>query len=269
MTERQVFAPAKVNLTLHITGQRSDGYHLLDSLVAFADVGDRLTVSLGGSTLTVSGPRAAGVPLGPENLVLRAASHMGVSARIHLEKHLPAAAGIGGGSSDAAAVLKALADLTGHPVLDQGLALGADVPVCMVARGALMQGIGETITPVALPPLSAVLINPGVAVSTGAVFSGLISKENPAMDPMPPFRDALELIGWLRTQRNDLEAPACAAQPVISDVLVALQEQGAMLARMSGSGATCFGLFADSKKAAEAALNLARPNWWVAATELR
>lgn len=265
MTERRVFAPAKVNLTLHVTGQRADGYHLLDSLVVFADVGDWLDVSLGHG-LTVSGPMAAGVPTDGRNLVLKAAALMGVDARIALEKHLPAAAGIGGGSSDAAAVLRALRDLTGHEVPGAGLSLGADVPVCLAGRAAYMRGIGEVVEPVdGLPDLAAVLVNPGVEVPTGAVFKGLARKDNLAMSPL----DRGDLIGWLRAQRNDLEGPAREVQPVISDVLEAIRATGSVLARMSGSGATCFGIYADRAQAEAAAQALARPGWWVRAATLR
>lgn len=263
----KVFAPAKVNLTLHVTGQRADGYHLLDSLVVFADVGDRLLVSLDEPVLTVSGPLAEGVPTDRRNLVLRAAELMGASARISLEKHLPAAAGIGGGSSDAAAVLRALQQLTGRAAPDAGLALGADVPVCMVAGAAVMRGIGEIVEPVPnLPVLHAVLVNPRVEVPTGAVFKGLSRKDNPPMEPLPAPDD---LIAWLRRQRNDLEPPACKAQPVIAQVLQALEQTAdCQLARMSGSGATCFGLYPDAGAAQRAVACLADLGWWVQATQL-
>ncbi|WP_412564105.1 4-(cytidine 5'-diphospho)-2-C-methyl-D-erythritol kinase [Thalassobius sp. MITS945101] len=269
MQKIEGFAPAKVNLTLHVTGQRQDGYHLLDSLVVFADLGDRLTCRLGETSLAVSGPMGQGVPVGPSNLVLRAAELMEQPATFTLEKHLPAAAGIGGGSSDAAAALRLLAQLTGQEVPDQGLSLGADLPICMLGRAGFMRGIGEDVTPVDLPPLHAVLVNPGVPVPTGAVFDGLVSKDNAPMTALPPNLSATDLVDWLAQQRNDLQAPAVAAQPVIADVLQALQGSGAALARMSGSGATCFGLYPDSKKAAEAASILARPDWWVRSCLLR
>lgn len=269
-------APAKVNLTLHVTGQRADGYHLLDSLVVFADMGDWLDVSLGGPALRVTGPMAAGVPVDGRNLVQKAAALMGVEARIDLEKHLPAAAGIGGGSSDAAAVLRALAALTGQEVPDAGLSLGADVPVCLLGRAARMRGIGEVVQPVAdWPPLAAVLVNPGVEVPTGAVFQGLARKDNPGMEALPVPGDLFGdlrggLLAWLRRQRNDLEAPARAVQPVISEVLGAISGQpGCDLARMSGSGATCFGLFPNRGAADRAAAALSRPGWWVRAVALR
>jgi 4-diphosphocytidyl-2-C-methyl-D-erythritol kinase len=267
MTKIEAFAPAKINLTLHVTGQREDGYHLLDSLVVFADVGDRLRVGLGPSCLRVTGPMSEGVPSDGRNLVLKAAALMGVQADITLEKHLPAAAGIGGGSADAAAVLHALSRLTGRTVPDAGLSLGADVPVCLAGRAAVMRGIGEVVDPVSVPIMSAVLVNPGVEVPTGAVFNALARKDNPPMEPMSSRSD---LIPWLIRQRNDLEAPACAVQPVIQTVLEALRGcDGCLLARMSGSGATCFGLYSDPTAAKRAAEALRRPGWWVRAVALR
>ena len=274
MRTAEARAPAKVNLTLHVTGRRADGYHLLDSLVVFADLADVVRVRpAAGSSLRVTGPMAAGVPTGPDNLVLKAAALMGVSAAIELEKHLPTAGGIGGGSADAAATLRALAELTGRALPADVLALGADVPVCMAGRPARMRGIGEIVTPVeGLPPLDAVLVNPGVAVSTPQVFSRLARRENPAMpDPLPHFADAQGLTDWLATQRNDLEPPARALAPEVEAALAALAAAPqCLLARMSGSGATCFGLFpcATAARNAAQALALARPGWWVQATRL-
>lgn len=268
------FAPAKINLTLHVTGQRADGYHLLDSLVVFADMGDHLSLRPAArARLCVTGPMAMGVPVGPDNLVLRAAALMGVPAEITLDKHLPAAAGIGGGSSDAAACLRALSIISGLPVPENVLSLGADVPVCLLARAARMQGIGERVTPVAgLPPLDAVLVNPGVPVSTPAIFRRLTRRDNPAMpETLPAWPDASELIRWLGAQRNDLQAPALAEAPVIGDVLHTIDAtRGCALARMSGSGATCFGLYPEAADAAEAAqaLRAAHPGWWVCAVRL-
>ena len=268
------FAPAKINLTLHVTGQRTDGYHLLDSLVVFADVGDRLTLTEAKTpALHVTGPMAQGVPTGSENLVLRAAASMGVTLDIRLDKHLPAAAGIGGGSSDAAAVLRGIAELRpdiGLPP-DQGLSLGADVPVCLRARAARMEGIGERVDPVdGLPPLHAVLVNPGVAVSTAAIFRSLARKDNPPMPAiLPGWGDAAALALWLAGQRNDMQAAAIAEAPVVGQVIASIAAtDGCLLARMSGSGATCFGLYADAPAAAQAAAALARPGWWVHATRL-
>lgn len=262
-------APAKVNLTLHVTGRRDDGYHLLDSLVMFADIGDRLTVAPGALRLDVRGPLADGVPVGPDNLVMRAATLMGVEAVITLEKHLPASAGIGGGSSDAAACLRALSRMMGVDLPDDVVSLGADVPVCLLARAARMQGIGEDVTPLSgMPMLDAVLVNPGVSVSTPAIFKRLEHRHKPPMPTrLPMFEAAEDLISWLVTHRNDLEAPAMAEAPIISDVLGQIEQtQGCRLARMSGSGATCFGLYADPQSARDAAETIAcsHPGWWIA-----
>ncbi len=274
----QAFAPAKLNLSLHVTGRRGDGYHLLDSLVAFADIGDSVTVARAeADTLAVTGPMAPGVPTGAENLVVRAVRLFdpGFPVAVTLTKRLPAAAGIGGGSSDAAACLRALADLTGRPVPppEATLSLGADVPVCLAARPARMRGIGERVEAVgALPEMSVVLVNPGVAVPTGKVFSALRRADNPALpERLPHWADAKELARWLGAQRNDLEPPARDLAPDVDAALKALAATpGCLLARMSGSGATCFGLYADSAEAAGAARGIsdAHPAWWVAATRL-
>jgi 4-diphosphocytidyl-2-C-methyl-D-erythritol kinase len=266
------FAPAKINLCLHVTGRRADGYHLLDSLVVFAGVGDRVSGTLGGPpSLTVEGPMAAGLTGEGDNLVLRAARAMGVSARIVLEKHLPVSSGIGGGSADAAATLRLLARLSGKPLPDAAavLALGADVPVCLAGRPVRMTGIGEVLAP--LPPLPAawlVLANPGVAVSTPAIFRALTRVENsPLPREVPRLKTVADLAAFVMMQRNDLEPPAIALEPVIARVKAALTAQeGCLMARMSGSGATCFGLFADplSASAAARALRAAAPGWWVA-----
>lgn len=272
-------APAKVNLTLHVTGRRSDGYHCLDSLVAFAAIGDRLTaVPAAGVSLKVDGPMARGVPTGPDNLVMRAAKVLspGHGAAISLEKHLPAAAGIGGGSSDAAATLRLLSDLWGVPLPDAAaiLALGADVPVCLVGRPARMRGIGERVMPLdaTLPPAWLVLANPGVAVPTARVFKGLTRYDNPPMpDILPGCASAAALAEWLTGQRNDLEAPAMALVPEVAETLSAIRDTAdCRLARMSGSGATCFGLYdaADPARAAARQIARARPAWWVAAAPL-
>jgi 4-diphosphocytidyl-2-C-methyl-D-erythritol kinase len=216
---------------------------------------------------------AAGVPLGPDNLVLRAAARMGIDLEIGLEKHLPSAAGIGGGSSDAAAVLRgavAVVPGLGLPA-DQGLSLGADVPVCLMARAARMRGIGEDVTPVdGLPEVYGVLVNPGVAVSTAVIFRSLARKDNAAMpDVLPGWRDAADLAAWLAGQRNDMQAAAVAVAPVVGEVVTAVgATRGCLLARMSGSGATCFGLYAQAEAAARAADALARPGWWVRAVRL-
>lgn len=266
------FAPAKVNLTLHVTGRRADGYHLLDSLVVFAGVGDRVSASLADeASLVVTGPMAAGLSGEGDNLVLRAARLMGVAARIGLEKVLPVSSGIGGGSADAAATLRLLARLSGRalPGAAEVLALGADVPVCLQGRAVRMTGIGEGLGAVpALPEAWLVLVNPGVGVSTPAVFKALARADNAPMPrEAPKMRSAAELAAFLSMQRNDLEAPAMALQPVIGRVKAALSAQaGCRVARMSGSGATCFGLFDDPLAAHAAArtIRAAEPAWWVA-----
>jgi 4-diphosphocytidyl-2-C-methyl-D-erythritol kinase len=265
----EAIAPAKVNLTLHVTGQRPDGYHLLDSLVAFAGVHDRLWLSDGPDMeLEVFGRFADGVPTDKRNLVWRAAELAGWHGRIRLEKRLPHGAGIGGGSADAAAGLRMLG------VDAPGLSLGADVPVCMTGRAAIMAGIGGEVQPLPapLPPLSAVLVNPGIALPTPAVFEALIEKENAPMDvALPVWRSAGELIAWLQDQRNDLEGPAISLAPTIRETLETLRQlDGCLLARMSGSGPTCFGLFPTPEDAGHAAAELTsvHPDWWCVATAL-
>ena len=273
----KTFAPAKINLTLHVTGQRDDGYHLLDSLVVFAaDVGDRVRVMPADAvSLEVTGPIAEGVPVDETNLVVKAANLFELPVAITLEKHLPMAAGLGGGSSDAAATLFAMADLTGNTHLPEGAAeLGADVRVCLARQAARMRGIGDEVQPVeGLPELFAVLANPGVEVSTPEVFAALENKHNLAMPKrIPRWRGAWSALDWIAKQRNDLEDPARKIAPVIGDVLDALRAlDGARFARMSGSGATCFALFeerAEADMAAEA-LSEAHPGWWVTAATLR
>ncbi|MGU3327419.1 4-(cytidine 5'-diphospho)-2-C-methyl-D-erythritol kinase [Methylobacterium mesophilicum] len=284
-------APAKVNLTLHVLGRRAgDGYHELESLVAFAGTADRLTLHPGAALgLTVSGPTAG--PAGPtdDNLVLRAAR--GLAARVpnlrlgafHLVKRLPVAAGIGGGSSDAAAALRLLACLNDLPLNHAALIAaaretGADVPVCLDPRARMMRGAGEEIGPVlGLAPLPAVLVNPGVPVPTAPVFKALglavgQTRDGAAHPEIAEGLSADALVASLAPARNDLEAPALTVAPVIGEALAALRARdGCRLARMSGSGATVFALFADRRAAvqAAAALRTAHPNWWVAPTFLR
>jgi 4-diphosphocytidyl-2-C-methyl-D-erythritol kinase len=273
----KTFAPAKINLCLHVTGQRKDGYHLLDSLVAFAsDVGDRVRVMPADAiSLEVTGPMAEGVPADETNLVVKAAKLFDLPVAITLEKHLPVAAGIGGGSSDAAATLFAMADLIGTKTLPEGATeLGADVRVCLARQAARMGGIGEGVTPVeGFPELYAVLANPGVEVSTPEVFAALENKQNLAMPKrIPRWRAAWSAVDWIAKQRNDLEAPARKLAPVIGAVLDALATlPGARFSRMSGSGATCFALFEDRAEAdmAAEALSKAQPDWWVTAATLR
>lgn len=270
----RLFAPAKVNLALHVTGRRADGYHLLDSVVVFADAGDWITFAPDDAlSLRVTGPRADGVPSDERNLIWRAAELLGpgLGAAITLDKHLPHAGGIGGGSADAAAALRGLAALWGSLLPDAGdvLSLGADVPVCLFGRPARMAGIGEDITALPpLPPLWLVLVNAGVAVPTGPVFKELARADNPSLPAMPPqgWRDAAALALWLAQTRNDLEGPAHRLVPQIGEVIAAIDaQQGCLLARMSGSGGTCFGLFATEQAArtGAAALIAQNPTWWV------
>ncbi|MDG3042606.1 4-(cytidine 5'-diphospho)-2-C-methyl-D-erythritol kinase [Roseicyclus marinus] len=272
----RLLAPAKVNLALHVTGRRADGYHLLDSIVVFADHGDTITLAPSADlSLTVTGPRASGVPTDRRNLIWQAAEAFppGQGAAITLDKHLPHAGGIGGGSSDAATALRGLSDFWGLPMPDAAaiLSLGADVPVCVFGRPARMAGIGEDITPLPdLPPLWIVLVNPGVEVPTGAVFKALDRADNPPLPDLPPsgWPDAPALIDWLCQTRNDLEPPARTQAPEIGQALDRLNARpGCLMARMSGSGATCFALFSEEFPARDAAAALAadQPEWWCVA----
>jgi 4-diphosphocytidyl-2-C-methyl-D-erythritol kinase len=268
------FAPAKINLYLHVVGRREDGYHLLDSLVVFATVGDRVTVSAAdGLSLSVTGRFAAGLRGDGDNLVLRAAhalaAHAGVRAggKLVLEKNLPVASGIGGGSADAAATLRLLCRFWGFEPARGDLqrvarGLGADVPVCLDSRPALMSGIGEILAPApALPDIGLVLINPGVAVSTPSVFR---ARTGPFSEPAAFDEREDNLAASLHATRNDLAAPACLLAPAIGDALRTLAAiPGCLLARMSGSGATCFGLFDTRVAAEDAAKAVIRDEWWV------
>lgn len=257
-------APAKINLCLHVTGRRHDGYHLLDSLVVFTEFGDRVTVAPGPLSLAVEGPFAAGLAADDDNLCLRAARSVGGDGAITLHKALPVASGIGGGSADAAAVLRALGRTPADPA-----ALGADVPVCLACVPARMRGVGEVVEPVAgLPALHLLLVNPRVAVPTPRVFRALARRDNPGLPDLPVRPDAGALVAWLQGTRNDLEAAAIGIAPEVADALALLAGDGAQLARMSGSGATCFGVFPDSAaaRAARDAISTARPGWWVAQT---
>jgi 4-diphosphocytidyl-2-C-methyl-D-erythritol kinase len=280
-------APAKVNLTLRVVGRRADGYHDIDSLVVFAREGDTLAFAPGDLALTVRGPTASSAGVEADNLVLKAARSLAANVaglrlgRFTLDKRLPVAAGLGGGSADAAAALRLLARHNSLALDDPRLfaaarATGADVPVCLDPRPRVMRGIGDVLTaPLALRALPAVMVNPGVAVATKDVFAALGLAPGQvraaAHDPGTlPQRDP-ELLAYLGGQVNDLEAPAISLQPVIADVLAELRAlAGCGLARMSGSGATCFGLFAASTQAdaAARALAAAHPGWWVRATSL-
>ncbi len=271
----EAFARAKINLALHVTGRRSDGYHLIDSLVAFADLGDRITVAPAKTlTLTITGPCAHGLSA-TDNMCLSAARvlHPTRGAHIFLDKLLPVASGIGGGSADAAATLKALARLWNTPLPPASaiLALGADVPVCLKGSAGRIRGIGDQITSTALPDAWVVLANPGIALATADVFRTLQQRENPTLQALPHFPDAATLAAWLHAQRNDLEMPARHLAPIIADVITSLNTRpGCLVARMSGSGATCFGLFASQTAAENAArsLQIAQTGWWIKAARL-
>jgi 4-diphosphocytidyl-2-C-methyl-D-erythritol kinase len=281
-------APAKINLTLHVLGRRADGYHDLESLVAFAGTGDDIRLEpTSALALEVSGPTAPLAGNDADNLVLKAARLL--AGRIdglrmgafHLTKRLPVAAGIGGGSSDAAAALRLLARLNGlplsHPAIREAARLtGADVPVCLEPRARMMRGAGEIVGPtLGLPPLFAVLINPRVPVETSAVFRALGLPAGQLLDRAghPTIETApAAVIDTLKAARNDLEPPAMTIQPLIAEALaLASGAKGCRLARMSGSGATVFGLYDDCRSAAEAAKQIRRdrPDWWVKATNLR
>ena len=292
-TARAEKAPAKINLTLRVLGRRADGYHELESLVAFAGVGDALTFAPGGAlTLAVSGPTAQAAGDNADNLVLKAARAL--AGRIAgltlggfaLSKRLPVAAGLGGGSADAAAALRLLARANGVALDDPRLmqaaqATGSDVPVCLDPKPRLMRGVGDVLSaPPDLPRLFAVLVNPGVAVSTRDVFAALnlasVPASGGASSPTPLVSEGwggepTAFVAALVKERNDLEAPAIELEPAIADVLAVLQAlPDCRLARMSGSGATCFGLFPTNAAAAAAArtLRVGYPQWWVRATVL-
>jgi 4-diphosphocytidyl-2-C-methyl-D-erythritol kinase len=274
-------APAKVNLALHVVDRRADGYHLIDSIAVFADCADRIAIELADALMVaVSGPFAAHAPADSGDLAWRAAEaffrHIGSApaVSIRIEKNIPAGAGLGGGSADAAAVLTALNTLTSAGVSPAelariGLALGADVPMCLAGRALRARGVGEEISPVeGWPPLPLVLVWPGRAVSTAKVFSALTERENPPLPDPPAAATVAEIAQWLGHCRNDLEAPAIAVAPEIGEALDALRgTDGCLIARMSGSGSACFGLYAEAAEAEAAAKRLAatRPDWWVQA----
>jgi 4-diphosphocytidyl-2-C-methyl-D-erythritol kinase len=270
-------ARAKVNLFLLVTGRRPDGYHLLDSLTVFAAIGDELRASPADDLdVRIEGRFAAELPANEDNLVHRAARDLarwaGIPARAQLvlRKELPIASGIGGGSADAAATLRVLHRLWNLPATtaelhELALGLGADVPVCLFGRPARMTGIGEVLSPAPrLPPFGIVLVNPGVAVPTPAVFRIRQGGFSPPACLPDGWPDAAAMAQDLRGIGNDLTDAAVALQPVIGQVLTMLQGlPGCLLARMSGSGATCFGLFADAPEAASIAARMERPaHWW-------
>jgi 4-diphosphocytidyl-2-C-methyl-D-erythritol kinase len=268
-------APAKVNLYLHVTGRRADGYHLLDSLAVFGPAADGLALAPADDlSLALDGPFGAALDAEPDNLVLRAARALaaaaGVPARaaLVLTKRLPIASGIGGGSADAAAALRGLDRLWGLGLGEARLAalaapLGADIPVCVASRPARMAGVGERLSAApAIPGCGLLLVNPGVALATPAVFKARAGGFTPPALLPAGWPDAAAMAGDLAALRNDLEAPAIALCPVVAEVLAALRAlPGCLLARMSGSGATCFCLFADPAAARAAAAHLPG-GWW-------
>lgn len=269
-------ARAKVNLHLHVTGRRADGYHLLDSLVVFAEAADAVTVAPASAlSLSLCGPEAGALAAEADNLVLRAARLLAEAAgrplpgaALVLEKRLPVASGIGGGSADAAAALRALNRFWGLGMAADrlealALRLGADVPVCLASRPARMAGVGEVLTPApALPDFGMVLANPRVSLPTPRIFAARTGAFSaPAAFPSG-WADVVAMAAALRSLRNDLEPPAVGLCPPIAEVLAALRAlPGALLARMSGSGATCFAIFADAA-AAERAAEALPAAWW-------
>ena len=285
-------ARAKVNLTLRVLGRRPDGYHDLDSIAAFADCADSLTLEPGDLGLTMTGPGSAACGDTNDNLVIRAARLLAERVpglqlgHFTLDKHLPVAAGIGGGSADAAAALRLLAKANGIApdearLFEAARLAGADVPVCIASHACVMGGIGENLTMLDLPPLSCVMVNPRVAVATKDVFTALGLRAGELRVGVGEILEAVTLpkagapagewIIELSGGVNDLEAPALRVQPVIGDVLTALRKtDGVQLARMSGSGATCFALYGDAAAADRAAqsIALAHPQWWVHAGTL-
>jgi 4-diphosphocytidyl-2-C-methyl-D-erythritol kinase len=275
-------APAKINLALHVTGRREDGYHLIETLAVFTRLGDRIeTATAPRDEFRVAGPYGHRIPADGGNLVVKARDAFrdafrggaGKPLAIILEKNLPPSSGIGGGSSDAAATLRALtlhhgAAVSSESLLIMAARLGADLPMCLAARPLMARGIGEKIETLRdFPSLPLVLVNPGVEVSTPAVFKALSSPANAPLPPHPPS-DAKALPVWLKGTRNDLERPARGIAPAISGALRLLEGAGASFVRMSGSGATCFGLFETMDAAQNGAGHIRKqqPGWFVAAT---
>lgn len=272
-------AAAKINLFLHVGVKRPDGYHALQSLVAFTEAGDDLAFAAGERLhLAIEGPFGTGLSAGDDNLVVRAARALsaGKGASITLTKNLPVASGIGGGSADCAATLRGLSQLwslkqDAQALQKIGETLGSDVPVCITSRPQWMEGRGEILTELPqLPKLPIVLVNPGVGVPTGKVFGALKERRGVELPLPPAFSGADDLVAYLKDTSNDLEAPARVIAPEVNAVLEAIAGEGALLARMSGSGATCFGLFASEAAAAQAAaaMKSAHPGWWTVATQL-
>lgn len=283
----EAFAPAKVNLFLHVGPVDVEGYHPICSLGVFADIGDRLSIGRADEpSLTVTGPFADQIPRDGGNLVMRALRGLAPWTRgepprlaVILDKQLPAAAGLGGGSSDAGAALRAARQVLALPVSDAELeavafAVGADGPLCLWSEARLVGGRGERLWPAPrMPRLPAVLVNPGAPSLTAAVYRAYDDGPLRTADVAPPpsaFDDVSSVIAWLSRQRNDLEAPALRLQPAIGPALDAVRASGAPLTRLSGSGATVFGLFPTCVQARHAALEIraAHPEWWVQETSL-
>jgi 4-diphosphocytidyl-2-C-methyl-D-erythritol kinase len=285
----RIAAPAKINLYLHVTGRRPDGLHLLDSLVAFAECGDELAIAPAPAfSLDIDGPFAGALKADDDNLAMRAARGLMAATRpfgaaIRLTKNLPVASGIGGGSADAAAALIGLRrlfdlDVTDERLREIGLAIGADLPVCLMGRPSFVGGVGEDIAPAPeLPGAPLLLVNPGLPLPTAEVFRRCAAGPDGARFSAPArwsdgIGETAELAARLRARRNDLTDAATVLMPVIGELLDRLAAQpGCLLARLSGSGATCFGLFSDEQAAAAAAgaIKQVRPDWWVCATRMR
>lgn len=271
----ETLAPAKVNLALHLLGRRPDGFHEIDSLVTFAEFGDRVGIAPSGRlSLRVSGPFGELIPDGGDNLVLRAAGllHPHAGAALRLQKNIPVAAGLGGGSSDAAAALRLLSDHWQCPIpaADRLALLGADIPVCLAAASSHVQGIGERVSPVRnLPKLALVLGNPGIPLATAEVYRASGGTAQSPLPPLPRRMSAAELADWLKSQRNDLQAAAQRICPQIGEMLAVIgQCRNCLMARLSGSGASCFGIFTDAAAARAAASELhgKKTGWWAVAT---
>lgn len=271
-----MIARAKVNLALHTVGRLADGRHLLDSIVSFTKFGDSVEVeSCRGRILDVTGPMASSVPQGPSNLAMRAAALFDCpdGYRISLVKRIPVAAGLGGGSADAAAVLSSLSRSRECSLPGSGeiMDLGSDIPVCLFGKSSRVQGGGDQVIPLErLPGFPVALVNPGVPLPTREVFAALSNPVNPPLDLLPRDGSKDLWLTWLSKQRNDLEAVARSLLPAVSCVLSGIRDcAGCRLARMSGSGATCFGIF-DTDEQAQAAVDEIRarnPGWWAVATE--
>ena len=280
-------APAKVNLALHVVGRREDGFHLLHTLCVFTELADLVSATPARhDRLVLSGPFGSDLPSGRSNLVLRALEkfrarfpeQLPEGIEIHLEKHLPVAAGLGGGSADAAAVIRILARMSETPPADAELfalaaTLGADVPMCLLSRPCEVAGIGEEITPLGgFPLMHLVLVNPLEEVATPHVFRRLEKRHNPPMPAIPASLDRAALLSlWLADTRNDLQAPATELVPAIAAITAAIgATSGCVVARMSGSGATCFGLYGSAAAAHQAAHDLREKfsGYWVAATPI-